>query len=85
MWSVEGRQVLHKSGLSIEILDGSFANPLDLAVKGDTGYSAAEVAAMIREGMAFAAKNATSSKARRAPRRADPSGKSGRPILSLKK
>lgn len=85
MWSVEGRQVLHKSGLSIEILDGSFANPLDLAVKGDTGYSAAEVAAMIREGMAFAVQNTTTPKVKRAPRRSAQGGKSGRPILSLKK
>ncbi|WP_415890153.1 hypothetical protein ACMXYV_02180 [Neptuniibacter sp. SY11_33] len=84
MWSVDGRQVVHQSGLSIEVLDGSFSNPLDLSVKGDKGFSAPELALMIREGMEYAAKNGAKT-AVRAIQSKSTTDKPKRPILKLKK
>ncbi|WP_415893299.1 hypothetical protein ACMXYN_02210 [Neptuniibacter sp. PT8_73] len=84
MWSVDGRQVVHQSGLSIEVLDGSFSNPLDLSIKGDKGFSAPELALMIREGMEYAAKNGAKA-AVRAIRPKSAADKPKRPILKLKK
>lgn len=85
MWSVEGRQVVHQSGLSIEVIDGSFNNPMDLAIKGDHGLSAPELALMIREGIEYAVKN----KPKKTPVRSEASevlkNKPKRPILKLKK
>ena len=48
MWSVQGKQVVHSSGLSIEVADGTFANPMNLSVRGDNGLSAPQLALMIR-------------------------------------
>lgn len=84
MWSVDGRQVVHQSGLSIEVVDGSFSNPLDLSIKGDKGFSAPELALMIREGMEYAAKNGVKATTR-AIRSKTATDKPKRPILKLKK
>lgn len=84
MWSVQGQQVVHQSGLSIEVVDGTFANPMNLTVKGDNGLSAPELALLIREGIDYAANQAKSTKAssRRIEKRSE---KPKRSILKLKK
>ena len=76
MWSVQGRQVVHQCGLSIEVVDGTFSNPMDLSIKGDKGFSAPQLALMIREGIDYAVKNQRSER--------KPSS-STRPILKLKR
>ncbi|MGK0498282.1 MAG: hypothetical protein ACJATC_002725, partial [Neptuniibacter pectenicola] len=44
MWSLQGRQVVHQSGLVVEVTEGSFSNPMDLAIKGGNGFAARELA-----------------------------------------
>ncbi len=84
MWSVQGQEVVHASGLSIEVVDGTFANPMNLSVRGDNGLSAPQLALLIREGLDYA-----SSAPKKAPKRSSESlpkpVKSNRPILKLKK
>ncbi|WP_415886836.1 hypothetical protein ACMXYO_02300 [Neptuniibacter sp. QD37_6] len=75
---------MHQSGLSIEVLDGSFSNPLDLSIKGDKDFSAPELALMIREGMEYAAKNSAKAAVRAIRPKSTPD-KPKRPILKLKK
>ncbi|MGH1461025.1 MAG: hypothetical protein ACRBB6_03215 [Neptuniibacter sp.] len=84
MWSVEGRQIIHNSGLSIEVMDGTFANPMNLSVRGDNGLSAPELALLIREGLNFATRQFESGKYQ-APQVSALPEKKKRPILKLKK
>ena len=78
MWAKQGRKVVHSSGLEVEVLSGSFENPMDLSVNGGKEFSAPQLALMIREGIAFAVEQAA--KSPRAMKK-----ESGRPILKLKK
>lgn len=86
MWSVEGQQVVHQSGLSIEVVDGTFSNPMNLSIKGDNGLSAPELALMIREGIDYAASQTSSRTSKSSSKRLpDPVNKPKRPILKLKR
>ena len=78
MWTLQGRKVVHSSGLEVEVLSGSFENPMDLSVSGGKEFSAPQLALMIREGIAFAVKQGAKSSS--AIKR-----ESGRPILKLKR
>ena len=84
MWSVQGKQVVHTSGLSIEVVDGTFANPMNLSVRGDNGLSAPQLALLIREGLDFASGTAKKEQVRATQVQTKPK-KSNRPILKLKK
>ncbi|MFY0678894.1 MAG: hypothetical protein JXR18_16620 [Neptuniibacter sp.] len=84
MWSVQGKQVVHTSGLSIEVVDGTFANPMNLSVRGDNGLSAPQLALLIREGLDYASGTSKKEQVRAAQVQAKPK-KSNRPILKLKK
>lgn len=84
MWSVQGKQVVHASGLSIEVVDGTFANPMNLSVRGDNGLSAPQLALLIREGLDFASGASKKEQVRATPVQTKPK-KSNRPILKLKK
>lgn len=84
MWSVQGKQVVHASGLSIEVVDGTFANPMNLSVRGDNGLSAPQLALLIREGLDFASGTSKKEQVGAAQVQTKPK-KSNRPILKLKK
>lgn len=85
MWSIQGQQVVHQSGLSIEVVDGTFTNPMNLSIKGDNGLSAPELALLIREGIDFAANQSpVRAVAVKKPVLDQPERKK-RPILKLKK
>ncbi len=83
MWSVNGRQVEHESGLVIEIVDGNFNDPMDLSIKGDKGFSAPELALMIREGIDYAVKSTAANKP--SVRKSGTVNKPKRPIIKLKR
>ena len=83
MWSVNGRQVAHESGLIIEIVDGNFNDPMDLSIKGDKGFSAPELALMIREGIDYAVKSTAANKS--SVRKSGTVNKPKRPIIKLKR
>lgn len=55
IWSVAGKSVVHESGLTISILDGSLAKPLDIEVRNSAELSAVKVATLVRQGLEFAA------------------------------
>ncbi|MEM5536533.1 hypothetical protein WNY58_09030 [Neptuniibacter pectenicola] len=78
MWSLQGRQVVHQSGLVVEVTEGSFSNPMDLAIKGGNEFAARELALLIREGIDFATRREED---RRCVRPQTPK----RPILKLKR
>ncbi|EAR60240.1 hypothetical protein [Neptuniibacter caesariensis] len=84
MWSIEGRVIVHQSGLSIEVTDGSFNNPMDLSIKGDKGLTAPELASMIREGINYAVENAVVAR-KKSTVSAEKKRNPKRPILKLKK
>lgn len=84
MWSVQGKQVVHSSGLSIEVMDGTFSNPMNLSVRGDNGLSAPQLALLIREGLDYAAGMPKKEQKKAIPV-PDKSTKPKRPILKLKK
>ncbi|MGB0205887.1 MAG: hypothetical protein ACPF9K_12640 [Neptuniibacter sp.] len=84
MWSVQGKQVVHSSGLSIEVVDGTFSNPMNLSVRGDNGLSAPQLALLIREGLDYASSAPKKEKNSSIPL-PDKSTKPKRPILKLKK
>jgi hypothetical protein len=84
MWSVQGKQVVHSSGLSIEVVDGTFANPMNLSVRGDNGLSAPQLALLIREGLDYAASKPKQELKKLIPV-PDKTAKPKRPILKLKK
>ncbi|WP_286240078.1 hypothetical protein [Neptuniibacter halophilus] len=76
MWSVEGRQVIHRSGLAIEVIEGNFSQPMNLSISGGQGLPAPQLALMIREGIDFAANSKGAAPVISKPKR---------PILKLKK
>ncbi len=83
MWTVEGYRVTHQSGLTIEVTEGDFKNPLNLSISGGQGLPAPQLASMIRQGIDY---GAASAKARQpAPIPPPPLNKPARPKLSLKK
>ena len=84
MWSLEEGQVVHATGLVIEVIEGSFANPMELSLKGEKDLSAPELAMLIREGMDYAIKQ---SKLKASTRKSIPvpENKPKRPILKLKR
>lgn len=79
MWTLQGKQIVHSSGLAIELLAGTFENPMDLSIDGGKELSAAEKAMLIREGINYAA--AQPSVESRKPQAEKPK----RPILKLKR
>jgi hypothetical protein len=85
MWSIHGQQVVHQSGLSIEVVDGTFSNPMNLSIRGDNGLSAPELALLIREGIDYAAHHSSVRTTKVRDPALDQPARKKRPILKLKK
>lgn len=87
MWSLQERQVVHTSGLIIEVVEGSFKNPVELSLKGEKDLPAPQLAMLIREGMEYAVQQSQKQK-KVVPARQSipvPENKPKRPILKLKR
>jgi hypothetical protein len=52
-WKKESNYVIHESGFTIIVEEGSFNEPSSIQIKQSEGFSAIEQAKLLREGMEF--------------------------------
>jgi hypothetical protein len=50
-WKMQGSTVIHTSGFSVSVHNGSFASPFEISFSGDDGLSPVMLARMIRDGL----------------------------------
>lgn len=80
-WQYTDKLVRHKDGYTIELIRGSWEEPLEIRPGSTRDMSAKKASQLLREGLSFAAKRDTHKRKPRLP--VVPSTK--RPILSLRK
>ena len=52
-WEIESNYIIHESGFTVIVEEGSLNDPTSIRIKQSEGFSAIEQAKLLREGMEF--------------------------------
>ncbi len=52
-WKMQGRRVIHQSGFSVSLIEGSFAFPYEISYENASGLTPHVLARLIRAGLAY--------------------------------
>lgn len=56
-WKKESKYVIHESGFTVIVEEGSFDDPSSIRIKQSEGFDALEQAKLLREGLEFGRSN----------------------------